>query len=153
MEIKEVFPYVCVKNAARAIEFYKQAFGAKERFRLTEPNGRIGHAEIELGTVCVMLSDEFPEYGIVAPKPSEPLSFQLHIHVDNADEFIGRARTFGAELVREAKDQFYGERSGTIRDPFGLQWNIGHHIEDVSPEQMQDRYDEMMQQGATEAER
>jgi len=141
MEIKELFPYVCVKNAAQAIEFYKEAFGANEKFRLTETNGRIGHVEIEFGTACVMLSDEFPEYGIVAPNPSEPLSFQLHIHVDNADEFIARAKRLGAEVVRETKDQFYGERSGTIRDPFGLQWNIGHHIEDVSPRQMQERYD------------
>jgi uncharacterized glyoxalase superfamily protein PhnB len=144
MEIKELFPYLCVKNAAKAIEFYKEAFGATEKFRLTEPNGRIGHAEIELGTACVMLSDEFPEYGIVAPNPAEPMSFQLHIHVDNADEFIARAKQLGAEVVRETKDQFYGERSGTVRDPFGLQWNIGHHIEDVSPEQMQTRYDDLM---------
>lgn len=147
MEIKELFAYVCVKNAAAAIEFYQQAFGAKEKFRLTEPGGRIGHAEIELGTACVMLSDEFPEYGIVADT-SEPRSFQLHIHVDNCDEFIARARRLGAELVREAKDQFYGERSGTIRDPFGVQWNIGHHIEDVTPRQMQERYDETTKNAA-----
>jgi len=144
MEVKELFPYVCVKNAAEAIEFYKQAFGAKEKFRLTEPSGRIGHAEIDLGKACVMLSDEFPEYGIVAEHTSEPRSFQLHIHVDNCDEFIARATKLGAEVVREARDQFYGERSGTIRDPFGLQWNIGHHIEDVSHREMQERYDEMM---------
>jgi len=143
MKIHELFPQVCVKDAARAIDFYREAFGAKEKFRLTEPNGRIGHAEIELGTACVMLSDEFPEYGIVADTTSEPRSFQLHIHVDNADEFIARAKKLGAEVVREAKDQFYGERSGTVRDPFGLQWNIGHHLEDVTPEQMQQRYDEM----------
>jgi len=144
MEVKELFPYVCVKDAAKAIEFYKQAFGAKETLRLAEPNGRIGHAEINLGTACVMLSDEFPEYGIVAANESEPRSFQIHIHVDNCDEFIARASKLGAEVVREAKDQFYGERSGTIRDPYGLQWNIGHHIEDVTPRQMQERYDEMM---------
>jgi PhnB protein len=149
MEIKEVFPYVTVKNASEAIAFYKEAFGAKEKFRLTEPNGRIGHAEIELGTACLMLSDEFPEYGLAAPGPSDPRSFQIHIHVDNADEFIERARTLGADVVREAQDQFYGERSGTIRDPFGLQWNIGHHIEDVSPEQMQERYDDTMKKAST----
>src|SRR5262245_33506380 len=143
MEIKELFPYICVKNAAKAIEFYKEAFGAKEKFRLTEPNGRIGHAEIDLGPACVMLSDEFPEYGIVAPNPSDPASSQLHVAVDNAVEFIARARKLGAQVIREPSDQFYGERSGTIRDPFGLQWNIGHHIEDVSPEQMQARYDAM----------
>src|SRR5262249_22109319 len=142
VEIKELFPYVCVKDAAKAIEFYKEVFGAKEKFRLTEPNGRIGHSEIELGSACVMLSDEFPEYAIVASNPSEPRSFQIHIHVDNADDFIARAKGLGAEVVREAQDQFYGERSGTILDPFGIQWNIGHHIEDVSPEHMQVRYDD-----------
>src|SRR5262245_33499895 len=142
MEIRELFAYVSVKNADKAIEFYKEAFGAKEKFRLTEPNGRIGHAEIELGTHCVMLSDEFPEYGIVAPAASDPCAFQLHLHVDNADEFIARATKLGAKVIREPKDQFYGERSGTIRDPFGLQWNIGHHIEDVTTDEMQVRYDE-----------
>jgi uncharacterized glyoxalase superfamily protein PhnB len=144
MEIKEAFPYVCVKDAAKAIEFYKEAFGAREKFRLTEPNGRIGHAEIEIGPACVMLSDEFPEYGIAAAKPSEPRSFQIHIHVDDADAFIARAKQLGAEVVREAKDQLYGERSGTVLDPFGLQWNIGHQLEEVSPRETQQRYDEMV---------
>ena len=148
MEIKELFPYMCVKDAPKAIAFYRDAFGAKEKFRLTEPSGRVGHAELDFGSGCLMLSDEFPEYGIHAPKASDPVSFQLHIHVDNADEFITRAVKLGAQIVREPKDQFYGERSGAIRDPFGLQWNIGHQIGEVTTEEMQRRYDDLVKSGA-----
>lgn len=148
MEIRELYPYLSVRDAARAIEFYKEAFGAREKFRLAEPGGRIGHAEIEIGPASVMLADEFPEYGFVGPDSSGPVSFQLHIHVDDADAVIERARGLGAQVVREAQDQFYGERSGTIRDPFGVQWNVGHQIEGVSPEEMQNRYDDLSNQGS-----
>lgn len=147
MKIKELFPYLCVRETAKAITFYQEAFGAKEKFRLTDPSGRIGHAEVDFGSGCLMLSDEFPEYGILARKSTDPVSFQLHIHVDNADEFIARALKLGAEIVHETKDQFYGERSGTIRDPFGLQWNIGHQLEELTPKQMQERYEAMMKSG------
>ena len=143
MKIKELYPYMYVKDAPRAIAFYQEAFGAKEKFRLTEPSGRIGHAEIDFGSGCLMLSDEFPEHGIHAPSDSDQVSFQLHIHVDNADEFIARAVKLGAQVVRETNDKFYGERSGTIRDPFGLQWNIGHQIEEVTTDEMQRRYDDL----------
>jgi uncharacterized glyoxalase superfamily protein PhnB len=144
MKIEELFAYICVKDAEKAIEFYKEAFGVKEKFRLTEPNGRIGHAELEFGTATLMLADEFPEYGFEGPKDSGITSYSLHIHVENADEMIDRAVRAGAKLVRPPQDQFYGERSGLIRDPFGHTWNIGHHIEDVSPEEMQRRYQEAM---------
>ena len=144
MKIEELFPYICVKDAEKAVEFYKEAFGVKEKFRLTEPGGRIGHVELEFGSATLMLADEFPEYGFEGPKASDVTSYSLHIHVDNADEMIQRAVNAGAKIVRPPQDQFYGERSGSIRDPFGHQWNIGHHIEDVSPEEMQRRYDEMM---------
>ncbi|MGH9323409.1 MAG: VOC family protein [Vicinamibacteria bacterium] len=144
MIIKELFSYLCVKDAARAIEFYKEAFGAKEKFRLTEPGGRIGHAELDFGSATLMLSDEYPEYGVESPKSSVARSYCIHLHVDDADELIRQAVKAGAQVVRETKDQFYGERSGTIKDPFGHEWLIGHHIEDVSPEEMQRRYDEVM---------
>src|SRR5687767_5119281 len=91
-----------------------------------------------------MLADEFPEYGFEAPKDTGSNSCSVHIHVDNADELIQRAVKAGAKLVREPQDQFYGERSGVIKDPFGHQWNIGHHIEDVSPDEMQRRYNQLM---------
>jgi uncharacterized glyoxalase superfamily protein PhnB len=144
MAIHEVFAYLRLRDAARAIDFYAEAFGAVEKFRLTEPSGRIGHAEMTLGDTTLMLSDEYPEFGIYGPESIGGTSFTLHLHVDDADALIRRAVTAGATVVRAAADQFYGERSGTIRDPFGHEWNIGHEIEQVSPEEMQRRYDEMM---------
>ena len=144
MTIKEVFPYLRVRGAAKAIAFYAEAFGAKERFRLTEPGGRVGHAELDLGGATLMLSDEYPEYGILGPASVGGTTFAMHLHVDDADHAIARAVNVGATLVRPAQDAFYGERSGTVRDPFGHDWLIGHHIEDVTPEEMQRRYDALM---------
>ena len=144
MTIHELFPYLRVKHAAQAIEFYKQAFGATEKFRLSEPSGRIGHAELVFGAATVMLSDEYPEYDIRGPQPGAAPASSIHLHVENCDAMIGRAVELGAKVTREPKDQFYGERSGVVRDPFGHEWLIGHHIEDVSTEEMQRRYDAMM---------
>ncbi|CAN5669966.1 Dot/Icm type IV secretion system effector PhnB [soil metagenome] len=146
MKIHELFAYLCVENAPSAIEFYTKAFGAKEKFRLTEPSGRIGHAELDFGETTVMLSDEFPEHGIKGPLAIGGTSVTIHIHVDNADEVIRRAVQAGAEIEREPQDAFYGERSGSIRDPFGHRWNIGHSIEEVSPEEMQRRYTGMLEE-------
>jgi PhnB protein len=144
MMIQELFPYLRVKDAGQAIEFYKQAFGVTEKFRLTEPSGRIGHAELVFGSATVMLSDEYPEYGILGPQPGGQPTCSIHLHVENCDAMIKRAVELGAEVMREPKDQFYGERSGAVRDPFGHEWLIGHHIEDVSTDEMQRRYDELM---------
>ena len=143
MNIHEVFPYLRLKGADRAIQFYTQAFGAKEKYRLTEPSGRIGHVEMELGSITLMLSEEFPEFGIRGPESIGGTSFTMHLHVDDADAAIKRAIDAGATLIREPQNHFYGERSGTVRDPFGHEWNIGHEIEKVSPEEMQRRYTEM----------
>jgi PhnB protein len=144
MSIHEVFAYLRLKDAPRAIEFYARAFGATEKFRLTEPGGRIGHAELALGSTTLMLSEEYPEFGIYGPDSIGGTSFTIHLHVDDADALIERAVAAGATVVRPPTDQFYGERSGTIRDPFGHEWNIGHEIEQVGPAEMQRRYDEMM---------
>ena len=144
MAIHELFPYLHVSNAAKAIDFYKQAFGVAELFRLTEPSGRIGHAELDFGGMTLMLCDEFPEYGIKGADTLGATAVTLHIHVDNADEVIARAVQAGATLTMAPQDQFYGERSGVVRDPFGHRWNIGHSIEDVKPEEMQRRYDELL---------
>jgi uncharacterized glyoxalase superfamily protein PhnB len=141
MHVHEMFPYIRVRNAEKAIEFYVEAFGAKEKFRLVEPTGRIGHAELELGGGVLMISDEYPEHGILGPESVGATTFSIHLHVDDADALIASAVAAGAELVRPAADHFYGERSGTIRDPFGHQWLLGHHLEDVTPEEMQRRYD------------
>lgn len=143
MFIREVFPLIRVRNTPRAIEFYREAFGATEKFRLTEPSGRVGHAELDFGGTIIMLSDEYPEIGCVGPETIGGTSFSIHLHVDDADAAIARAVAAGAKLVREASDAFYGERSGTVRDPFGHEWLIGHEIESVTPEEMQRRYTEL----------
>ena len=145
MAVQELFAYICVKSTADAIEFYRRAFGASEKFRLTEPGGRIGHAELDFGGTTLMLCDEFPECGIRAPQPGMGTPVTIHLHVDNADAVIQQAVDVGATLEMAPSDAFYGERSGVIRDPFGHRWNIGHHIEDVSTNEMQRRYTEMLQ--------
>lgn len=145
MAVNELFAYLCVPNAAAAIDFYTKAFGAREKFRLTEPGGRIGHAELDFGGTVLMLSDEYPEYGIRGPQPGVGTAVTIHIHVDNADAVIDRSVAAGATLESPPKDQFYGERSGSVRDPFGHRWTIGHHIEDVSTTEMQRRYTEILQ--------
>ena len=144
MKIHELYPYLCVKDASGAIDFYVRAFGAREKFRLAEPGGRIGHAELEFGALTLMLSDEFPEYGIFGPQPGAPTPYSIHLHVDDADAMIARAVAAGATLERAAEDAFYGERGGVVRCPFGHRWMIGHHIEDVSPEEMQRRFTRML---------
>lgn len=144
MAVHELFVYLRAKSAERAVDFYKDAFGAAEKFRLVEPSGRIGHVELDLGGTTVMLSDEFPEFDIHAPDPAAPSSFVIHLHVDDADAMIDKAVAAGARLVRAPQDHFYGERSGTIRDPFGYDWLIGHSIEAVEPAEMQRRYTDML---------
>lgn len=138
-KIHEVYPYICVKSVADAIQFYEAAFGARESYRLTEPDGRVGHAEIYLQDHILMLSEEFPEIGVNAPD-GETSFFSIHLHVDNADEIVAKAVDAGAEILRAPEDQFFGERSATIRDPFGYRWMLGHSIEDVSTDEMQRRY-------------
>lgn len=144
MTIKEVFAYLHVKDSAQAIDFYARAFGATETLRLVEPSGRIGHVEMDFGGTMVMLADEFPEYGFLSPTTIGKTSVSIHLHVDDADAAIARAVAAGAQVLFPAKDHFYGERSGVVRDPFGHEWNIGHHIEDVTPEEMQRRYTKAM---------
>jgi PhnB protein len=138
--VHEVYPYLRVRDAGRARDFYKQAFGAEELFRLTEPSGRIGHAELKIGGTTLMLADEYPEMNIVGPQTLGGTSFSIHLHVDNADAWIERAVAAGATVLRPAADAFYGERSGSVRDPFGHEWLLGHQVEEVSTEEMQRRY-------------
>ena len=145
MSVHELIVYLRAKDAGAAINFYQTAFGAVERFRLTEPSGRIGHAELTLGAAEFYISDEFPEIDVLAPSPSAPGTFSIHLHVENADEFVAKAVASGAELVRPLQDQFFGERSGVIRDPFGYDWLIGHSTEDVTPEEMQRRYEALFE--------
>ncbi len=132
--------HIVVKGAARAIEFYAAAFGAKEMFRLTDPTGSIGHAEISIGNSSLMLADEHPSFGALSPVTVGGCSVKFHLAVDDADTAVERALRAGATLVRPVQDQFYGERSGMVADPFGYSWFLAAPIETVSPEEMQRRF-------------
>lgn len=140
MKIAEMFPYLCVSDTAAAIDFYSRAFGATEKFRLTEPGGRIGHAEMAFGTMTLMLCDEFPEYDLRSASTIGATPVTLHLHVDDADRMVDNAVRAGATLEQPPTDAFYGERSGVVRCPFGHRWLIGHSIEEVSVDEMQRRY-------------
>ena len=143
--IHELFAYLCVPDSQKAITFYERAFGAVELFRLTEPSGRIGHAELQMGPSAVlMLNDPFPEFGIFPPPPEGIPGSRIHLHVDNCDEMLRSAVAAGAKQLSEPADQFYGERSCKVMDPFGHTWLLGHSIEKLTPEEMQRRYTALM---------
>ncbi len=143
MKVTELFAYLRTRNAAEAIEFYKRAFDATEKFRLVEPSGRVGHAELDIGGFTVLLSDEYPEFDIKSPQSIGGTGVGIHIHVDDCDAVMKKAVAAGATVIREAADHFWGERGGVVRDPFGHEWMIGHHLEDISPEEMQRRFTAM----------
>jgi uncharacterized glyoxalase superfamily protein PhnB len=140
VDVQELYPYLRVHSAADAIDFYARAFGAEEKFRLTEPGGRIGHAEITVGPATVMLADEVPQSGISGPRSLGGTSVALHLHVSDVDQAFARAVGAGATVVRPLADQFWGERTAMVRDPFGHEWMLGGHVESVTPEEMQRRY-------------
>jgi PhnB protein len=140
-------PRLCVKDAAAAIEFYKKAFGAVETLRLNGPGPKIGHAQIVIGNALVTLSDEFPDFGALSPQSIGGCPVQIQLHVPDVDALVARAVEAGAKIVRPVADQFYGDRSGHIADPFGYTWIISTHKEVVSAEEMQRRMDAMMKQG------
>ncbi|HVF87769.1 MAG TPA: VOC family protein [Pyrinomonadaceae bacterium] len=131
-----ITPYICVKDAANAIEFYKKAFGATELMRLADPSGRIGHAEVKIGDSHLMLADEFPEMNFRSPQSLGGSPITIHLYVEDVDAIANQAVAAGAKLVKEVKDQFYGDRSGTVEDPFGHVWYIATHKEDVSLEEI-----------------
>jgi len=139
--------YICVKDANAAIKFYTQAFGAKEMFRLKEPSGKIGHAEIRIGTSFMMLSEEYPDFGALTPQTIGGSPVQFHLYVKNADVAVKKALKAGATLVRPVDIQFYGDKSGTVADPFGYKWMISHRVEAVSPKEMQKRWSKMFEAG------
>jgi len=133
-----VTPYLIVEDAAKAIDFYKAAFGAEEKFRL--PMGdKIGHAELRIGDSFVMLADEFPDMGHLGPNKRGGTTASFLIYVDDVDVAWKRATEAGAKQTRPLELQFWGDRMGTLTDPFGHQWSLATHVEDVSPEQMQER--------------
>jgi PhnB protein len=134
-----VTPYLIVGDAAGAIDFYKRAFNAVEVFRMTDPGGRVAHAEVKIGDSHVMLADEHPEINARGPQTigGSPVSFM--IYVDDVDAMVEQATAAGAKLTRPVADQFYGDRTGGVEDPFGHAWYIATHVEDVSPEEIQRR--------------
>lgn len=144
MAVHECFPYLRVSDGKAAIAFYKEVFGATEKFKLIDPgDGRVGHAELELAPgIDLMLSDAYPEMGIEAPKG--PQGSTIHLHCDDCDALLAKAVAAGATQTRAPSDQFYGERSGSFRDPFGHEWSVGHSIEKVEPAEMQRRWNEMV---------
>jgi len=134
---------LCFKNAAGAIEYYKEAFGAEEIMRLAEPSGKIGHAEIKIGEALIMMSDEYPEYAALSPQTIGGSPIKLHLSVPDVDSFVAKAVRFGANVVRPVEDQFYGARSGHIADPFGYTWVISTHQRDVPADELQKQFDEL----------
>lgn len=148
-----VMPYLRVKGAADAVAFYKKAFGAKERFRLVMGN-RLGHAEIDIQGCVIMLSDEFPEMGVVGPKSLKGTSITMAIMVKNCDAAVKKAVAAGARCTREPTDEFYGDRSAQVEDPFGHVWMLQQNVETVAPKEMQKRLDAMMaQEGSAPAKK
>ena len=143
-----VTPYMYVRGAAGAIEFYKSVFGAAEIVRMAGPDGRIMHAELKIGDSIVMLADENPSMGIMSPQTIGGFSGGLHLYVENVDAVITKAVESGAKPLRPIKNQFYGDRSGTLLDPFGHMWSVATHVEDVSPEEMRKRMTAAMSQAA-----
>lgn len=137
-------PYLIVKGAARAIDFYREAFGATELFRMDMPGGRIGHAELQFGNVRVMLADEEPGMCALSPATLGGAGISLMLYVEDVDQAYPRAIAAGAVELRPLQDQFYGDRSGTVRDPFGHVWTLGTHVEDVPPEELRRRLDAML---------
>jgi PhnB protein len=134
-----VTPYLSIKGAAKAIDYYKQVFGATELFRMAAPDGKIGHAEIKIGNSPIMLADEFPEMEFVSPQTLGGSPIGLMIYVDDVDTMFNKAISAGATQVKPLQDQFYGDRSGTLKDPFGHVWTVATHVEDVAPEELQKR--------------
>jgi PhnB protein len=132
-------PYLAVDDAAEAIEFYKKAFGAKERVRMEAPDGRIGHAELEIGDSLVMLSDPFPQATTRTPKELGGTTASVFLYVEDVDALAKRAVDAGATVTMEVADQFWGDRFGSVTDPFGHAWSIATHVEDVPPEEMAER--------------
>jgi len=136
---RTVAPYLAIKNAAAALEFYKQGFGAIETYKLIVPDGRVGHAEIRLGDSLIMLSDEFPEFGGKAPEALGGSPVSIHLYVEDVDAFVKRAVAAGARELKPVANQFYGDRSGQLQDPFGHLWWVATHKEDVASDEMQRR--------------
>ena len=142
MQVGIVTPYLCAKGAAEALEFYISVFGATELFRMTDPgDGRIGHAEFRIGETVLYLADEYPDFGAVGPATLGGTPVSLHVEVGDCDAVAARAVEAGALMLRQPADQSFGERTAQIEDPWGHRWFIAQKTEEVSPEEMQRRWE------------
>ena len=139
-----ITPFMTVRDAARAIEFYKQAFGAKERGVMKGPEGKVMHAELVIGDSIIMLADEFPDFGSLSPQSIGGSGTGLHIYIEDVDSAFDRAVKAGATVEMPVADMFWGDRYGKLRDPFGHKWSIGTHKADLSMEEMKKGMDEAM---------
>ena len=139
-------PYLIINGAASALEFYKKAFGAKELFRMDSPGGKIGHAEIKIGDSPIMLADEHPDMGYRGPRAIGGTPVSIMLYVDAVDAVFNQAVAAGAKVKQPVKDQFYGDRSGTLEDPFGHIWTVATHKEDLSMEEIRTRAAAFMKQ-------
>ena len=144
-EYPRVTAYLQIDGAAAAIDFYKRILGFAERMRMPMPDGRIGHAELQLGDSVVMLADAFPDMGILGPKAIGGTPVTLSVYVEDVDKTFAAALGAGAKEVQPVEDKFYGDRAGQFEDPFGHRWNVMTHVEDVPPEEMQARAEKAMQ--------
>jgi len=142
-----VTPYLILDDAAAALEFYKKAFGATELMRMEGPGGKIGHAELKIGDSPIMLADEVPEMGYRGPRSIGGTAVSILLYVGDVDQVFARAVSAGAREIRPVQDQFYGDRSGTLEDPFGHVWSIATHVEDVAPDELERRMAKAMEGG------
>ena len=140
----QVTPALHMDGAGAAIDFYKEMFGATERMRMPDPSGKVAHAELQIGGSVIMLSDEFPEMNVRGPKAIGGTPVTLNVYVEDVDAVFARAVEAGATALRPVEDQFYGDRSGQLEDPFGHRWNVATHVEDVPPDEMARRAAEAM---------
>jgi PhnB protein len=134
-----VTPYLFIRGAGAAVDFYKKVFGAKELMRIPGPIGQVMHAELRIGDSIIMLSDENPKMGAMSPQTAGGISMSLHLYMENVDAVVQKAVDEGAKLIRPVQNQFYGDRTGTVIDPFGHMWSVATHVEDVAPDEMQRR--------------
>jgi PhnB protein len=132
-------PYLSIKDAAKAIDYYKKVFGAEELGRMSDPKGRIGHAELKIGEGVLFLADEYPEMGVVGPQSLGGSPVTIHLYVRDVDDVAKKATEGGGKMLRPVEDQFYGDRAGKLQDPFGHLWWISTHKEEISPEEMKSR--------------
>jgi PhnB protein len=139
-----ITPYLCVDGASAAIDFYTKVFGARERMRMPAPGDKVGHAELEIGDSLIMLSDEYPEMGVLGPKTIGGTPVTISLYVDDVDDVFDRAVKQGATSLRPVQNEFYGDRSGRLEDPFGHRWSLATHVEDVPPDEMGQRMTEAM---------